>query len=68
MYDANRLRSTTNIFVTRKKTMETTAQKEAPTQPVEEVKIQNINSLEFELWAKAVKRQMIAALSKKGAI
>ncbi|MEG3924488.1 hypothetical protein [Microcoleus sp. D3_18a_C4] len=48
--------------------METTAQKEAPTHPVEEVKIQNINSLEFELWAKAVKRQMIAALSKKGAI
>ncbi|HSF74982.1 hypothetical protein QUA30_05180 [Microcoleus sp. Pol14C2] len=48
--------------------METTAQKEAPDQPVEEVKINNINSLEFELWAKAVKRQMIAALSKKGAI
>ncbi|MEG4248983.1 hypothetical protein QUB37_01290 [Microcoleus sp. AT3-A2] len=48
--------------------METTAQKEAPTQPVEKVKVQNINSLEFELWAKAVKRQMIAALSKKGAI
>ncbi|MEG3930977.1 MULTISPECIES: hypothetical protein [unclassified Microcoleus] len=48
--------------------METTAQKEAPTHSVEEVKIQNINSLEFELWAKAVKRQMIAALSKKGAI
>jgi hypothetical protein len=48
--------------------METTAQREAPLQPVEEVKINNINSLEFELWAKAVKRQMIAALSKKGAI
>ncbi len=68
MYDTNRLRSTTNIFWTRKKTMETTAQKEAPDQPVEAVKINNINSLEFELWAKAVKRQMIAALSKKGAI
>ena len=48
--------------------METTAQKEAPLQPVEELTINNINSLEFELWAKAVKRQMIAALSKKGAI
>lgn len=48
--------------------METTAQKEATLGPVEEVKINNINSLEFERWAKAVKRQMIAALSKKGAI
>lgn len=48
--------------------MQTTAQKEAPLGPVEELKINNINSLEFELWAKAVKRQMIAALSKKGAI
>ena len=48
--------------------METTAQKEDPLQPVEELTINNINSLEFELWAKAVKRQMIAALSKKGAI
>ena len=48
--------------------METTAQKEAPLQPVEELKINNINSLEFELWVKAVKRQMIAALSKKCAI
>ncbi|MEG4284784.1 hypothetical protein QUB68_16770 [Microcoleus sp. A006_D1] len=48
--------------------METTAQKEAPHQPAEEVKVNSINSLEFELWAKAVKRQMIAALSKKGAI
>ena len=48
--------------------METTAQKETALQPVEELKINNINSLEFELWAKAVKRQMIAALSKKGAI
>lgn len=48
--------------------METTAQKEAPHQPVEEVIINDINSLEFELWAKAVKRQMIAALSKKGMI
>jgi hypothetical protein len=68
MYDANSLRSTNNIFWTRKNRMETTVQKEAPHQPVEEVKINNINSLEFELWAKAVKRQMIAALSKKGAI
>ncbi|MBW3585248.1 MAG: hypothetical protein KY448_05195 [Cyanobacteria bacterium 0813] len=48
--------------------METTAQKEAQPQLVDEVKINNINSLEFDLWAKAVKRQMIAALSKKGAI
>ena len=48
--------------------METTAQKEATLGPVEDVKINSINSLEFELWAKAVKRQMIAALSKKGAI
>ncbi len=48
--------------------METTVQKEAPIQAVEEVKINNINSYEFELWAIAVKRQMIAALSKKGAI
>ena len=48
--------------------MDTTAQKEAPHQPAEEVKVNSINSLEFELWAKAVKRQMIAALSKKGAI
>lgn len=48
--------------------METTAQKEATHQPVEEVKINDINSLEFELWAKAVKRQMIAALSKKGTL
>jgi hypothetical protein len=48
--------------------METTAQKQAPHQTAEEVKINDINSLEFELWAKAVKRQMIAALSKKGAI
>ncbi|MEG3844245.1 hypothetical protein [Microcoleus sp. herbarium14] len=48
--------------------METTAQKEAPHQPVEQVKINNTNSFDFELWAIAVKRQMIAALSKKGAI
>ena len=48
--------------------METTVQKEAPHQLVKEVKIHNINSSEFELWAKAVKRQMIAALSKKGAV
>ena len=48
--------------------MENTAQKEAKLQPVEEVKINNINSLEFKLWAKEVKRQMIGALSKKGAI
>ena len=48
--------------------MQTTVQKEAPNQAVEEVKIDNINSSEFELWAKAVKRQMIAALSKKGAV
>ncbi len=48
--------------------METTAQKEAPNQPVEEVKVKNTNSSEFDLWAKAVKQQMIAALSKKGAI
>ena len=48
--------------------MQTTVQKEAPHQAVEEVKIDNINSSEFELWAKAVKRQMIAALSKKGAV
>ncbi len=48
--------------------MDTTAQKEAPHQLVEEVKINDINSSEFELWAKAVKRQMIAALSKKGAV
>ncbi|MCY7384199.1 MAG: hypothetical protein LH628_16750 [Microcoleus sp. CAN_BIN18] len=52
----------------RGKKMETTVQKEAPHQLVEEVKINNINSSEFELWAKAVKRQMIAALSKKGAV
>ncbi|MFM9266108.1 hypothetical protein [Tychonema sp. BBK16] len=45
--------------------MDTTAVKKAPPQPVEEVKINSINSLEFELWAKAVKRQMIEALSKK---
>jgi hypothetical protein len=50
-----------------RKKMDTTVQKKAPErQPVEEVKIKNINSSEFELWAKAVKRQMIAALSKKG--
>jgi hypothetical protein len=48
--------------------MDTTIQKEAPHQPVGEVKINNTNSLDFELWAKAVKRQMIAALSKKGEI
>ena len=46
--------------------METKVRKEAPHQPVEEVKINSTNSYEFELWAKAVKRQMIAALSKKG--
>jgi hypothetical protein len=45
--------------------MDTTLEKKAPPQPIEEVKINTINSLEFELWAKAVKRQMIAALSKK---
>lgn len=45
--------------------MDTTAVKKAPPQLVEEVKINTINSLEFELWAKAVKRQMIEALSKK---
>lgn len=45
--------------------MDTTLEKKAPPQRVEEVKINTINSLEFELWAKAVKRQMIAALSKK---
>ena len=56
-----------NLFDEEKR-METTAQKEAPNQPVEEVKVKNTNSSEFDLWAKAVKRQMIAALSKKGAI
>jgi hypothetical protein len=50
------------------KKMNTTIQKEAPHQPVEGIKINSTNSLEFELWAKAVKRQMIAALSKKGEI
>ncbi len=45
--------------------MDTTLEKKALPQSVEEVKINSINSLEFELWAKAVKRQMIAALSKK---
>jgi len=55
-------------FLDEEKRMETTAQKEAPNQPVEEVKVKNTNSSEFDLWAKAVKRQMIAALSKKGAI
>ncbi len=48
--------------------METAVKKESPQQPVDEVKVNSINSLEFELWAKAVKRQMIAALSKKGAM
>ncbi|TAG98483.1 MAG: hypothetical protein EAZ09_03795 [Oscillatoriales cyanobacterium] len=52
-------------FLEEKKRMDTTAVKKAPPQPVEEVKINSINSLEFELWAKAVKRQMIEALSKK---
>jgi hypothetical protein len=52
--------------VDEEKNMETTVQKEAPHQPVEEVKINTTNSVDFELWAKAVKRQMIAALSKKG--
>lgn len=56
-----------NLFDEEKR-METTAQKEAPNQSVEEVKVKNTNSSEFDLWAKAVKRQMIAALSKKGAI
>ncbi|MCU0541313.1 MAG: hypothetical protein MUE44_03900 [Oscillatoriaceae cyanobacterium Prado104] len=47
--------------------MDSTVQKETPHQkPVEQVKINNINSSEFDRWAKAVKRQMIAALSKKG--
>jgi hypothetical protein len=50
----------------RGKKMETKVRKETPHQPVEEVKINSTNSYEFELWAKAVKRQMIAALSKKG--
>ncbi|MDQ2099839.1 MAG: hypothetical protein QQW96_19585 [Tychonema bourrellyi B0820] len=45
--------------------MDTTLEKKVLPQPVKEVKINSINSLEFELWAKAVKRQMIAALSKK---
>jgi hypothetical protein len=52
-------------FLKEKKRMDTTAVKKAPPQLVEEVKINTINSLEFELWAKAVKRQMIEALSKK---
>ena len=52
----------------RGKTMETKVRKKAPHQPIEEVKINSTNSSEFELWAKAVKRQMIAALSKKGDI
>ncbi|NJS13122.1 MAG: hypothetical protein HC789_23495 [Microcoleus sp. CSU_2_2] len=52
----------------RGKKMETKVRKEAPHQPVEEVKINSTNSSEFDLWAKAVKRQMIAALSKKGDI
>jgi hypothetical protein len=46
--------------------MKTKVRKKASHQAVEEVKINNINSFEFELWAKAVKRQMIAALSKRG--
>ncbi|MEK0182561.1 hypothetical protein [Microcoleus anatoxicus] len=45
--------------------MDTTVEKKAPPHLVEQVKIKTTNSLEFELWAKAVKRQMIAALSKK---
>lgn len=55
-------------FSGRLKKMDTTVQKEATHQPVEQVKINSTNSFEFELWAKAVKRQMIAALSKKGEI
>lgn len=56
------------IFLNEEKIMETAVKKESPQQPVDEVKVNSINSLEFELWAKAVKRQMIAALSKKGAM
>jgi hypothetical protein len=52
----------------RGKKMETQVRKKAPHQSAEEVKINSTNSYEFELWAKAVKRQMIAALSKKGDI
>ncbi|MEG3863565.1 hypothetical protein [Microcoleus sp. herbarium12] len=48
--------------------METAVKNESTQQAVDEVKVNSTNSVEFELWAKAVKRQMIAALSKKGAM
>lgn len=48
--------------------METKVRKKIPHQSVEEVTINSTSSYDFELWAKAVKRQMIAALSKKGDI
>jgi hypothetical protein len=52
----------------RGKKMETKVRKKIPHQSVEEVTINSTSSYDFELWAKAVKRQMIAALSKKGDI
>ncbi|MDB9514807.1 hypothetical protein PN499_26755 [Kamptonema animale CS-326] len=48
--------------------MNTQTRKELKTPLLDQVQSNSINSSEFDNWAKAVKRQMIAALSKKGAI
>lgn len=48
--------------------MNTQARKELKTPLFDQAQSNSINSSEFDNWAKAVKRQMIAALSKKGAI
>ena len=48
--------------------MNTQARNELKTPLLDQAQNNSVNSSEFDNWAKAVKRQMIAALSKKGAI
>ncbi|HLO49002.1 MAG TPA: hypothetical protein VK211_11350 [Kamptonema sp.] len=48
--------------------MKTKTRNDSKESLLEPNQIDSINSSDFDSWAKAVKRQMIAALSKKGAI
>ncbi|MGE5655029.1 MAG: hypothetical protein ACM37W_00145 [Actinomycetota bacterium] len=48
--------------------MNTQARKPPQNQPIDEVKSSHGDNFDFELWAKEVRRQMLAALSKNGAL
>ena len=48
--------------------MSTQARKDLKNPLVDRAQSHSVDSSDFDSWAKAVKRQMIAALSKKGAI